>query len=895
MPTDSGFLKTTDFAAFQDMRDAARFIVFHHPELLTLDPGVAAKILGYIESTSAFGTLVDSLNDQGAAQDPDSDYEGWANGEYLLDAQGAKIADGKGSYYWAYRYTSDTGEYLSAAVQQALLKVRDDAALEGIRFETPFARAGNDSGGAYVFDDENWRSGCRVTLESSSGRTITFSAANSQFRHLGVYVRFLDARGAPLSLQSLPATERPAAHALDTDIASFLGILEPQPLILGVALRDNPTAQFTVTLPSTALRAEILAGGIGVGPLPDRLAQEGAAQLPGAVLTMIMELVLPAFYLAAGKTVDQIKAAQPTVLTPLEAYVLEFAARPETQATFLTATSKAALDAVDTTLAWTLLSALIKDNAPALVQLFKWLGSVEPGEYLRVARTLLEAVAAVGTLQAMVVTSLDLGQSPRIISYRLDPTIDLNVTIGPPADTYQFPAAAARYSLTVGAANTTLLSSGEQPLPSPTVAQISHTFTQLPPRGTVQVQAEFQADNGWVAAQGASDPVLLEGVAGPVTIVVPLIGQAVPLSPATTYSHRQKLVIRQGRHGWDAAAAAPSATRTSLGGNMSVTLEDLAGIALSRAGRLIYAWQGKSPTLQECPTGAASTPLYTLQSIGLAGADPDAALKTLDCGYAAPLVFGCGGQAPSPERCFLLAPRASGAPGGTEYHAHRIDLTEATPFDLASLPSWGRFSASRLGSVAVHPLGVIAALDADNEKVELLRLPATPYGQLNAAAYAFQIAGQGKNLGRLQGARAIAIAGDTLLVLEEGNERIQAFDLDGNVVKYFNGSASAPLKQWPDDATRHLTYLDLQVNGAGYLYVLSYEEPGDHPEQYRLDIYSPDGSRLARTTGVAAARFVLDPWGAVYTLNYELLQGPNQRPEPSVSLWAAAGPISGGI
>ena len=46
MSADLGFLKTTDFAAFQGMRDAARFIVCHHPELLTLDPGVAAKILG---------------------------------------------------------------------------------------------------------------------------------------------------------------------------------------------------------------------------------------------------------------------------------------------------------------------------------------------------------------------------------------------------------------------------------------------------------------------------------------------------------------------------------------------------------------------------------------------------------------------------------------------------------------------------------------------------------------------------------------------------------------------------------------------------------------------------------------------------------------------------------
>jgi hypothetical protein len=154
-----------------------------------------------------------------------------------------------------------------------------------------------------------------------------------------------------------------------------------------------------------------------------------------------------------------------------------------------------------------------------------------------------------------------------------------------------------------------------------------------------------------------------------------------------------------------------------------------------------------------------------------------------------------------------------------------------------------------------------------------------------------QIAGQGSNIGYLHGAKALAISGDSFLVLEETNNRIQAFTLNGNVVKYFNGaSATIPLTQWAEDSGRAVTYVDMQVNGAGYIYVLSYENPGAEPGQYRLDIYQPDGRPLARTRGVAAARFVLDRWGAVYTLNYELLQGPNQRPEPSVSLWAPSGP-----
>ena len=81
----------------------------------------------------------------------------------------------------------------------------------------------------------------------------------------------------------------------------------------------------------------------------------------------------------------------------------------------------------------------------------------------------------------------------------------------------------------------------------------------------------------------------------------------------------------------------------------------------------------------------------------------------------------------------------------------------------------------------------------------------------------------------------------------------------------------------------------MSLEYGGYLYVLSYEGAGDAPNYYRLDIYDPKGVKLARTCGVSAARLTVDQWRAVYTLNFELLIGPNQRPEPSVSLWATSG------
>jgi hypothetical protein len=82
-----------------------------------------------------------------------------------------------------------------------------------------------------------------------------------------------------------------------------------------------------------------------------------------------------------------------------------------------------------------------------------------------------------------------------------------------------------------------------------------------------------------------------------------------------------------------------------------------------------------------------------------------------------------------------------------------------------------------------------------------------------------------------------------------------------------------------------VTYLDMGIENKGYIYVLSHANDGHVATDYRLDIYNPDGTFLVRTTGVAAARFAVDLWRNVNTLNFETLTGPAGRLEPSISEW----------
>ena len=83
----------------------------------------------------------------------------------------------------------------------------------------------------------------------------------------------------------------------------------------------------------------------------------------------------------------------------------------------------------------------------------------------------------------------------------------------------------------------------------------------------------------------------------------------------------------------------------------------------------------------------------------------------------------------------------------------------------------------------------------------------------------------------------------------------------------------------------------MAVEYTGFIYVLSYVLD---TFEYMLDIYTPEGDFLSRTTGVNAARCTVDFWRNVFTLNYELLKFPDQTvpsvTEPSTSLWIPSVP-----
>jgi hypothetical protein len=223
------------------------------------------------------------------------------------------------------------------------------------------------------------------------------------------------------------------------------------------------------------------------------------------------------------------------------------------------------------------------------------------------------------------------------------------------------------------------------------------------------------------------------------------------------------------------------------------------------------------------------------------------------------------------------------------YHLRSVNLTPGASFDMKQTTSWGRFHTA-LDSLTVTDNGTVVGVNRQTHKMEVLGLPSNPRDSDNnidskTTNFAVLAAGKGSRAGMLDTPVATASYGNVVLVLEQGNKRVQAFDTDGNTVSIFKDSSGAatPLLPMPTESTS-VQYLDIAVEGLGYIYVLSYTNDGTTPSAYRLDLYSPSGQFLSRTTNVAAANIAVDLFRNVYSLNYETVSGAPSI-EPSISQW----------
>lgn len=125
-------------------------------------------------------------------------------------------------------------------------------------------------------------------------------------------------------------------------------------------------------------------------------------------------------------------------------------------------------------------------------------------------------------------------------------------------------------------------------------------------------------------------------------------------------------------------------------------------------------------------------------------------------------------------------------------------------------------------------------------------------------------------------------------------EVTKAVDSDTLTVQQL--SSWMPLRQ--QSVKGALSYLDIASETKGYIYVLGVIDNNysttKNPDDltFQLDIYNPDGSPLLDEpqAGLNAGKITVDQYRSLFSLNYNVVIGPNTRTEPGVSQWIPSTP-----
>ena len=527
----------------------------------------------------------------------------------------------------------------------------------------------------------------------------------------------------------------------------------------------------------------------------------------------------------------------------------------------------------------------------------------------QIARAL---AAASGGLQ-LAQTYFEMAVSPGAYVFDIVQTHDLSVTILPDKMNNEFPAPPDGYTLYYKVSylfdNGTAHVRDAVDVSDPHVLSIPITFPGVPRGGQVKISIGFY----WRQSRlpiGQNDTLVGQGDTGLVDNTMDqapdlrIVQKKIAIQPTTKYIHTQKTALDAGGlHYWLSTGAAPPYTPPP-GGN-TPGLADFRSITVRQGtsdppqeGYVGYAWKAFSTGIKGCTGGAPGV----FDQMANVNTDAGNSGKNAQNGYVNSLPL-CGFESGVQVGYNLLTRSAANIYLDTSKGFIRpVNLDPPAYSGQSSNQAFGRLN---LGSdrCLLHPAGHVVSINSVSDKIEILKLPRVQ-GKIAAVtddqatnfflARTFAATGDRPGLVMSPGPAAISPDG-AILVLEQDNNRIQAFDLGGNPVPFFKGQGVKYFLEL--DATEGSAYLDVAVEFTGYIYVLSRDNGNNH----RLDIYHPTqtGTQpISTTEGVNAANLTVDFWRSVYTLNYEVLKLPvvgtiPSFTEPSVSLWLPTPPHEG--
>jgi len=881
-PADENII--VDLGNVVTIQDAAASLVFHHPEMLTLETAPAATVLAIIDAQTSLSTLAQSMYLQSLMHEGDPQANpNWADEQPAQDWQtGAP----KGTLY---KWSEQTRANLKAPLQAALRATKDDLSLQhqcwtvqpGISRVVvapgrPLLSASAVAGANYTVRQLTPQSGVEhsFSFDPASG-VATINIKNYYLRWLQVSV---DQYG--------PNGEKVGSTITTSDPIS------PVDTIMAIPLPAQ-WSTYTWTFDPAASSAIVTMGGLGQPPYNTTYG------IDGIVLTLFFEILMPTLFIALGVGIDQGATTWTETMKENVGLLLTFT-EP-----FLGTAVGAAVDenisledllAAMGNIGASFLTIVLAGSATLTLYVTLAAGEGAAEKAAPFIGWIADAIGAAADVAGIIETSVEVARSPATMRISVVRTMNIDVTVSPDPRHGLWPATATNYTITVTYEDGPIYAVVGQISSTTQQGPIAATFPDLPAGGTITVLAGFYSANDWLAGQGTTGAIPAQPNAnGTLNVSFAIKENLVPLSATTTYTFHEKIGFSGGARVWlPASSGAPAETVSDLNASdLGNNLEQLGAITLNQSLLAIgYLWTASGQDVPIAGEGNQITTgqVSTFQAVS-EGANPQSGLKFSGDGYIVrPCIAFPPPTAVNPPGAdsFLLEP----ALGKPVMHLRALSLTPGQPFLPTPSLSFGRFT-SYLDDLAIHPAGYAVALSIDTSTLQIVRLASAPVPDADAPQ-ALVHAGKGSRTGLISDAAAIACSLDKIFVLQTTRQYPQgcivAFDMKGNPLGCFaGGTYVAALKT---ETAVGVMPLDISVESKGYIYVLKYLQDGSGTVtagDYRLDIYTPDGGFLTQVTGLAAARLVVDLWRNVFTLNYEIV--PNTgRTEPSVSQWLPSTP-----
>jgi hypothetical protein len=884
-----------------DYLTSAKLLVFHHPELISIDTKVAEAVYGYLDNDPNIGALLDKVVKMMRQLGPPKEDKGWARLVPITpDANPNLNIDGKTSYYMQ-EPSDKIIEVLGPVMTAVLIAAHNDLSLKNIKWRVTEGTAVQQHDGPTLLASarnlrgEKWDVAVANTkevhglsvqakVEDSNQKKVKLTFENTFIRYLGAYIRFFDANDKEIKVPEWKAEDADIVTRLINEVINpqydtlrFIGQVGPVNSFFAIPIMGDPgRLEVTIKMPDNAVRAEVFGSGMGHGD-----NQWPKTPLVGGIYTGVFNLGVPSFMLAFGvakqsykKLYDIIneisgnKAVIGVVGTLAVAYygnafAGEAIAHSRLNWKALTSLASTIFNIVF----GKVLEEIEKDLAEGVVT-----DQIPFAGWLIVAMNIATGVAQLA--QTIVAVATSPWNIPNVVST----SITTNVVLSPdPRHKDAFPRGQKRsYVVKMFRRGRTdpTYSQSHPVADNFDAATLPAAFPDNALGGQVRFEAEFFIGN-WLAAK-ATTPWIDNDDVHASTVKMVLVEFPKPLSEKSVYAHNAILSFDKGAYVWAPSTTAPTATKASTNADANGNaISDWVGITLNqRLGRLGFAWRAAGMGVKECVTGQSGQ-LFAMQSVDLPGAKMND-VKFPPCAFGGPtqLIYdpfppkfkmkddgqwaldANGRPIPADDderlRNFYVDPRKANVSleEGGGFHLREVtSLDGNTPFDVTPKLSWGRFPFFP-DSFALHPAGHLIAVSTKIGKIQIATLPQRA-SKDNEMPVARAYAGEAHNRDRrglLFNPIAVGCAYDgTILVLEDakystGSEdvivsRIQAFDLFGNPVNRFNNGTSPFLEIAEEKSIR---YLDLAVVGTEkqtYIYVLYFRGTGESAADYHMTIY----------------------------------------------------------